>query len=225
MNQSNEPNRVFSRAESMGDVLEGLARRLHLSHLQRRHGNVFALGCFAFVNGCISIGLMTLAALATGQPFIFPPLGATAFLLFHSPTIPTASPRNVIVGHFFGTVAGYFALVVTGLRNAGPALSVGVTKERVAACALAMGLTAGLMAWFNAPHPPAGATTLVVALGILRTPGQLVALMVAVLALVFQGWVLNHIAGIEYPPWRPHPMELVKAEPEPKRADRPPPPH
>jgi CBS-domain-containing membrane protein len=198
----------------MGDVLEGLERRLHLHHLQTRHGELAALGVFAFINGCVSIGLMTLAALVTGQPFIFPPLGATAFLLFHSPTLPTSAPRNVILGHFIGTVAGYGGLLLAGLQDAGPALTVGVTKERVFACALAMGLTAAFMTWFQAPHPPAGATTLVVALGILRTPGQLVALMVAVIALVVQGWVLNHLAGIEYPPWRPHPMELVKAEEE-----------
>lgn len=205
---------MFHRLETMGDVLEGLERRLHLHHLQSRHGHLAALGVFAFVNGCVSIGLMTLAAMATGQPFIFPPLGATAFLLFHSPTIATSAPRNVILGHFIGTVAGYFGLAVAGLRDAGPALTIGVTKERVFACALAMGLTAALMTWFDAPHPPAGATTLVVALGILRTPGQLVALMVAVVALVVQGWVLNHLAGIEYPPWRAHAMDLLVAEDE-----------
>lgn len=208
--------RVLERVESMGDVLEGVAHRLHLSRHQLRHGHVPALGVFAFVNGCISIGLMTAAAMATGQPFIFPPLGATAFLLFHSPTIATSAPRNVIVGHFFGTIAGYLGLAVTGLRDAGPALTVGVTTQRVIACALAMGLTAALMTWFDAPHPPAGATTLVVALGILRTPGQLLALLVAVIALVVQGWVLNHLAGIEYPAWRAQPMELVKTTPEPE---------
>ena len=53
------------------------------------------LALFSFVNGCISIGLMSLAALVTGAPLIFPSLGPTAFLFFYTPTAPAASPRNI----------------------------------------------------------------------------------------------------------------------------------
>ena len=56
------------------------------------------------------------------------------------------------------------------------------------------------------PHPPAGATTLIVSLGILREPEQLLVLMVAVVLLVAQGIVINRLAGIPYPLWRPVPV-------------------
>ena len=57
------------------------------------------LGLFAFVNGVIAIGLMAAVALVTGAPFIFPSLGPTAFLLFYTPMLPTASPAQLLVGH------------------------------------------------------------------------------------------------------------------------------
>lgn len=68
--------------------------------------------------------------------------------------------------------------------------------------ALSLALTAGLMVWWKVPHPPAGATTLIVSLGILRTPTQLAVLMLAVVLLTVQGFVINRLAGVDYPRWR-----------------------
>ncbi len=61
------------------------------------------------------------------------------------------------------------------------------------------------MVWCRVPHPPAGATTLIVSLGILREPWQLGVLMLAVALLVVQGFVINRLAGIDYPVWAPQP--------------------
>ena len=55
----------------------------------------------------------------------------------------------------------------------------------------------------KALHPPTGATTLIVSLGILRQPWQLVLLMVAVVLLTLQALVINRLAGIPYPLWHP----------------------
>jgi len=140
-------------------------------------------------------------AVITHSPFIFPSLGPTAFLFFYTPTHPSASPRNTIIGHAIGVLAGYLSLVITNLTMAGPALQVGVTWPRVAAAGLSLGLTAGLMVLLRAPHPPAGATTLIVSLGILRQPWQLFLLMVAVVLLTLQAIVINRLAGIPYPLW------------------------
>jgi CBS-domain-containing membrane protein len=78
-----------------------------------------------------------------------------------------------------------------------------VQWPNVAAAALSLGLTSGAMVWLKLPHPPAGATTLIVSLGILRAPWQLATLMVAVALLVVQGIVINRLAGIDYPLWAP----------------------
>jgi CBS domain-containing membrane protein len=187
----------------MSDILAGLFRRFQLKWLLAHYSRVPVLALFSFVNGCISIGIMALVAVITGSPFIFPSLGPTAFLFFYTPTAPAASPRNALVGHAIGVVAGYFSLVVTGLTMAGPAYAVGVTGPRVIAAALSLGLTSGLMVLLKSPHPPAGATTLIISLGILTQPRQLVILMLAVVMLTVQAFVINRLAGIDYPVWNP----------------------
>jgi CBS-domain-containing membrane protein len=202
------PERPTRQGPIDGDtaaIIYGLAARVRLPALLRRHDRVTVLGLFAMVNGVISIGLMALAALITGAPFVFPSLGPTAFLLFYTPLVPTACPRNTLAGHAIGAAAGFLALVVFGLTDAGPALATGVTGARVGAAALSLGLTSGLMVWARVPHPPAGATTLIVSLGILHEPWQLAVLMLAVLLLVLQGLTINRLAGIPYPLWSPAP--------------------
>src|SRR5947209_19970664 len=86
---------------------------------------------------------------------------------------------------------------------AGPAVAVGVTWPRVVAAALSLGLAAGLMVLFKSPHPPAGATTLIISLGILTKPWQLVLLMIAVVLLTTQAFIINRLPGIPYPLWNP----------------------
>lgn len=184
----------------------GLARRMRLPALAARHNSTFVIGLYAFVNGVVSIGVMSIAALVTGAPFVFPSLGPTAFLLFYTPMTPPSSPRNTMCGHAIGAAAGYLSLVIFGLTEAPPALATSVTWDRVGAAALSLGLTAGVMVWAKVPHPPAGATTLIVSLGILKAPWQLAVLMLAVLFLVVQAFVINRLAGIEYPLWSPRPQ-------------------
>jgi CBS domain-containing membrane protein len=197
------PQRPGPIGGDMAAIVFGLTRRLQLPALTQRHSSRFVLGLFAFVNGLVAIGLLTSVAVITAQPFVFPSLGPTAFLLFYTPLLAAASPRNTLGGHAIGAVAGYLALVVFGLTNAAPALATEVTSARVGAAALSLGLTSGAMVWAGVPHPPAGATTLIVSLGILREPEQLAVLMLAVALLVGQGFVINRLAGIPYPVWRP----------------------
>lgn len=160
-----------------------------------------ALGTFALVNGAVSIAIVSVAAAVVGEPLVFPSLGPTAYLLSYAPTSVTTTPRNIVVGHFLGVAAGYVALVVFGLAGAPSAFQYGVTLSRAGAAALSLGLTAALMTWSDAPHPPAGATTLIVSLGILTTPSQLAALMIAVIFLAYQGVVINRLAGLRVPLW------------------------
>lgn len=189
----------------MSDVVLGLARRFRLRSLQERYDSTTVLGAFAMLNGFVSIALMSLLAVVTGQPFIFPSLGPTAFLLFYTPHTAAASPRNTFFGHLIGAGCGFLALALFGLLDAGPALTSGVSVARAGAAGLSLGLTAGLMVWFRVPHPPAGATTLIVSLGILTRGDQLVVLMLGVVVLLAQGFVINRLAGLDYPIWAPGP--------------------
>ena len=67
---------------------------------------------------------------------------------------------------------------------------------RVGAAALSLGVTSGLMVWLQVPHPPAGATTLIVSLGVMPQLWQIPVLMAAVVLLVAQAFVINRLAGI-----------------------------
>ncbi len=182
----------------MADVLAGLAARLGRPSDPGRVG----LGVFALVNGAVSIGLVSAAAVLFAEPLVFPSLGPTAFLLSYAPTDRTTTPRSIILGHLLGVAAGYVALVTFGLVGDPSAFVAGFTLSRGGAAVLSLGLTAALMTWADAAHAPAGATTLIVSLGILTTPPQLTALMVAVVFLAYQGVAVNRLAGLSVPLWR-----------------------
>lgn len=185
----------------MGDIVKGLAQRVRIPALVQHHDKTAVMGLFAGINGLIAIAVVSGVAWATDEPFIFPSLGPTAFLFFYTPTNPAASPRNTIIGHAVGVAAGYFALVIFGLTDDLPALATSVTGARVGAAAFSLALTSAVMVWLRAPHPPAGATTLIVSLGILREADQLAVLMLAVTFLTLQGFAINRLAGIDYPIW------------------------
>lgn len=154
-----------------------------------------------FVNGFVTIGILAGLAMLTGAPFVFPSLGPTAFLFFFSPTSPSASPRHTLYGHAIGIACGYAALVVTGLEHAPPALATGVDLHRVLAAALSLSLTGTLMILFKAAHPPAGATTLIISLGIVTRLEYLALIEGAVALLTLQAIGINRLAGLDYPLW------------------------
>lgn len=198
-------DRLHPIGGEMSDILLGLFSRFRLTELIRYHNSTVVLAIFSLVNGFISISLMAAVALITRAPFIFPSLGPTAFLLFYTPTAPAASPRNTLAGHLIGALAGWLSLVIFGLTAAPPALSAGVDWPRVGAAALSLALTSGLMVLLRVPHPPAGATTLIVSLGLLPHLWQLAVLMIAVALLTGQAFVINRLAGVPYPAWAPRP--------------------
>src|SRR5438128_1731663 len=84
------------------------------------------LAVVGFVNGALAIGVLATAAHVTQAPFVFPSLGPTAFLLFYVPKAARASPRNIIIGHGIGALAGLLCLTLFGLNDAAPALLTGV---------------------------------------------------------------------------------------------------
>lgn len=57
------------------------------------------------------------------------------------------------------------------------------------------------MVLFGVSHPPAGATTLIISLGIISRPRELAIIEVAVFLLVAQALAINRLAGLHYPFW------------------------
>ena len=186
------------------DVTRGLVARLRLTRLLGRFPERPVWALFMFVNGFVTIALLAGVAMLTRVPFVFPSLGPTAFLFFFTPLLPTASPRNCVIGHAIGIACGYGALLVTGLEHAPPAMMTGVDLHRVIAAALSLSATGALMILLKAAHPPAGATTLIISLGIVTKPLHLLIIEVAVMLLAVQAIVINRLAGLDYPIWAKH---------------------
>ena len=137
------------------------------------------------------IGAAGLFGLAAGQPWLFPSLGPTAFLQAESPENPSSGFRATVLGHAIGLAAAFAAVYLLGLADEPSAMATGrLTLARVGASIAAVALTTLGGVIFHASHPPAAATTLLVALGGLEaTPrvGAAVAVGVLIVATLGEG--------------------------------------
>jgi CBS domain-containing membrane protein len=183
------------------DHILSLLRRLRLDWLLHHFPPRLVRSLYVFVNGFVTIGLLALLALLSRNPFVFPSLGPTAYLLFFSPLAKACSPRNTILGHAIGIICGYGAFVVTGAGALPFGVHPGIFWPRILAAALSLSATGALMVLLGVSHPPAGATTLIISLGIISRPRELVIIEVAVFLLVAQALVINRLAGLPYPLW------------------------
>src|SRR5690554_764981 len=182
-------------------LASGVLRAFHLERLASRYSRRTVMAGFNLVNGGVSIALVSFIALVTQEAFIFPSLGATAFILFYVPMAQPASPRNTICGHLIGALMGLLALYLFGLQDAPSAFVSHVDLPRVGAAAVSLGLTSCLMVLLKVAHPPAGATALIVSLGLMPNPSQLPVLMAGVLVLLIHAFLMNRLSGIPYPLW------------------------
>jgi CBS domain-containing membrane protein len=188
-----------------------LLDRVRLAWLLNRFPPRLVWSAYVFVNGFLTIALLALLAVLTNSPFVFPSLGPTAYLLFIAPLAENSSPRNTILGHAFGLICGYAAFTLTGAATLPFGTHPGVYWPRIIAAALSLSATGAFMVLFRASHPPAGATTLIVSLGIISQPKELVIIEAAVFILVAQAFVINRLAGLAYPIWKKHETSQLRS--------------
>jgi CBS domain-containing membrane protein len=193
-------NSAISEQKSADHIFSTL-RRFRLDWLLRNFPPRLVRAVYVFVNGFITIGVLALVALVSRNPFVFPSLGPTAYLLFFSPLAKASSPRNTIFGHALGLLCGYVAFVITGAGAEPFGMHPGIFWPRILAAALSLSATGALMVLLDVSHPPAGATTLIVSLGIISKPQELVIIEIAVFLLVVQALGINRLAGVRYPVW------------------------
>lgn len=155
---------------------------------------------YTFVGGLLTIGVSGAVAWVLQEPLLFPSLGAAAFLFFETPMAEVASPRNTVIGHATGALVATLWLLVFGLQHDTADLAQ-VDAARAAAVALSVACTGGLLRLLRAAHPPAGATTVIVSLGLLHTTRELVALAAGVLLLTASAHVVNRLLGVPAPRW------------------------
>lgn len=132
------------------------------------------------------IAVVGALAWVTGLPALFPSLGPSAFVLATFPESEASDARRVIGSHAIGVAAGLLAyhLFASGIVVTSQVAPLSLAGLRLAVSGVgAIVLTVTGMLQFRVRHPPACATTLIVALGLLPTlfEGALIVAAVAVL--------------------------------------------
>jgi len=151
---------------------------------------------YAGTVAAVAIALAGLVGVVVHQPWLFPSLGPTIMIIAETPGQAGAHPRNVFVGHVVAVAAGWLALLVTGLRTGPSAIEAGLDARRVTAAVISLVLTVVALQLLRLPHAPAGATTLIVGLGILKTPGDLVVMILSVLLVTIVACGANILAAV-----------------------------
>lgn len=152
-------------------------------------------GLYAAILSLIVLAASGALGLALHAPWLFPSLGPTVMLFFESPQNKSSRPSNALIGHGVGLLAGAACLYGFGLQNAASAPVGGLTLLHVMAGALSVAATTLVLTLAKKPHPPAGATTLIISLGILTTPAQLLSMVGAIIFITIFGWGLNLLLG------------------------------
>jgi len=151
------------------------------------------------VRAGLLLAILGVVAWGTGEPFVFPSLGPTAFVLVFEGQSERTRARRVVGGHLVGAAAGAVAwtLVAGDAAMVPPPAAWSVAGLRLAGSAVvALVLTSGGMLATRTVHPPACATTLIVSLGLLSTPRQIAVVALGVVVLAGAGAALRRLARV-----------------------------
>jgi len=145
-------------------------------------------------------------AWVSGEPFVFPSLGPSAFVLAFDRRGERTWTYRVVGSHLIGGVAGFLAYSVLAAG-----VSIAVTPPPVSIDGLRLALSGVvsivLTAWgmiaTDTIHAPACATTLIASLGLLATPPQVTITVASVIVFVAVHrttlWLFERIVGDTHP--------------------------
>jgi hypothetical protein len=143
---------------------------------------------WAPVTGALLIFVVGVLGLAAHRPWVFASLGPTAYLHAENPEHRSSRFYNTVVGHLVALGSGFFALWLLNAWNAPDVMASGdLTMVRVGASTVAIGVTVLLVLALRASHQPAGATTLLVALGTFQKFSDAMVVIVGVLLIAAIG--------------------------------------
>lgn len=139
----------------------------------------------------VLVAIVGLTAYLAGQPWLFPSLGPTAYLLASYPNLPSSRTYNCLMGHLVGLGSGFAAVAIFNAWHAPVVPLHEVTLPRLGAAAVAVGLTVFVNHLLRAGHPPAAATTLLVSLGTFNSAWSAALVAIGVILLVLIGEVFK----------------------------------
>jgi CBS-domain-containing membrane protein len=165
-----------------------------LGRVKRRAGDAGA-AAYSAVLSLVVLAASGAIGLALASPWLFPSLGPTVMLFFGAPEHPTSRPVNAAVGHAVAIAAGVACLFLFGMNGKPSAPSAGLTPGYVLAGALSVALTAFVLHVLRLQHPPAGATTLIISLGVIATPIGILSMAAAIAFVIVVSWGINWALG------------------------------
>ena len=151
--------------------------------------------------------ILGVIAWGSGQPFLFPSLGPSAFILAFDRRGKRTRTYRIVGSHCIGAAAGLIAYTLLG-SGVATTITQGAFSGSGFQLALSGTVSIALTSWgmiaTNTNHPPACATTLIVSLGLLSTLIQVATIIGAIVILVeshrlfLRGF--DHLTGSEMLP-------------------------
>ena len=169
-------------------------------YLYSEYGNT-GNAIYTAIGSFVAIGIVGAVAWWLDEPLLFPSLGATCFLAFETPMAEVSSPRNAMIGHIVGGLIAFGWLAALGITDEPTAFQQGFDAERWLAICLSLAFTGLVLRLLRAAHPPAGATTVIVALGILDTWHEMLILANGAAIVVISAGIFNRLMGVPAPLW------------------------
>jgi len=139
------------------------------------------------LHAALLIAVLGTAAWLAGRPLLFPSLGPSAFVLATWPDGEESDPERVVLSHVLGVVAGLSAYHLLAHGHVVTDAVAPLSPQGfwlAASSVVAVGLTIEGLEFFDARHPPACATTLIVSLGLLSSVVEGLFVVAAVVGLV-----------------------------------------
>ena len=156
---------------------------------------------FSVAHSGLCLVLLGALSIVSGEVLLIPAVGASAYLVFTAPGAEVSAPRNVLIGHAVGALLGLAMLQLFGLQTAAGGLLQPLAWSRVGAVAASLAATVGVLRILDCPHPPAGATTMIVSVGLLPRMSHVLHFFMGATVVVVYATLVYRPAGIAYPLW------------------------
>ena len=162
---------------------------------------------FSVVHCALSVLALGLLARLLDRPLVLPAIGASAYVVFSAPTSPAAAPPSVLVAPLVGALVGAAILALFGIAGERGGLPSAPDWPRIGAVAGSLAGTIGVLRALRCSHAPAGATTVIVSVGLLPHARHALDFLLAAAVLVVHAQIACRAAGIAYPRWSGGPSD------------------
>lgn len=177
--------------------------RMSTPALLSGHDETKTMSLVTAINGGLAILTVGVLAWLTNLPLVFPALGPSTFILFSAPLSKAGAPRSVVIGHCVCLLCGYVSWHLISLLSGRPVTLETAGWPLFTSATVALAFSCLFLQLFKCPHPPACASSLVVALGMITDGFSLFLMGLVVMWLTFQAVLMNRFVGLPVPIWSP----------------------